>query len=377
MRFTTKAFIICATIVAIVATTLVFVLFPREKTPLTPVSAPLLPVASSSTTALSSTTSSTNPTVTASHPPCLADDEYADYPLDPASPVWTEIAKVPVVISARDKATDMQKFSFQIDNVPRATVQIELHRCHVYILREFQNGPMWSRELWRYDYSGQGAKLVVLLQAENDEIIKDGPHFSSIFHVDPSETYLALDRGSWADPDQAMFVKSLASSDLPDVLTVTGQDILSAKPELSQGRDAEPLGWSSDGKYLWGGSSGVDFSNIVFFRIANLNKNSIGVFGVPSDAVHVQAPRLDTGYLLYVYGPPFAGFADVAQQIYQEWKQAGKKEALYLYNLFTKQKTIVATSDDPSWLFDEYWLSDNQFQYTLPSSATTTYTIAQ
>jgi len=323
---------------------------------------------------VSSTVPSASPSssaASASHAPCLGDDEYADYPLNPIYPSWSKIAKVPVVISIRNKTTGMEKYKFTINDVPPAnSYQLELHQCSVYMLREFQK-PEWSRELWRYNYNGDGA-ILLLLDRDNNS-----PKFSSNFHVDSQEQYVALDYGDLGSSDQATIVKSLVLPDLPDILTIKGQDILKVMPSLSPNRSAEPVGWSSDGKYLWGESSEIDQSRGAYFRINIQNKTSLEAFAMPPDAVHFGPPMLDTGYILYVYGPPFTGIPEVTQQISDEWKKAGKKESLFLYNLFTKQKILVASSDNPYWNFSEHWISDSQFQYALPSGSTTTYTISQ
>ena len=350
--------------------TIGFMLLFKIKTP--PTSTSALPIASSSTTSL------TNSIVPTSHSPCLADDEYVDYPINRQYPEYQKVAQIPVVISVRNKTTKNVKLSFTVENVPSAeSEQLELHKCGVYILREFQQGQLWSRELWRYDYSGQGNKLLILLQTQNGEIIKTGPQFYAYFYIDPDEKYLALDLGPLGSSNQAMIVKNLASPDLPDVLTVTGQDILKAAPSLSQNRSAEPVGWSSDGRYLWGGSGEIDQSNTVYFRINIHDKSNLEVFPMPSDAVYFGPPKLDTGYIIYVYGPPFTGISEETKIVNDEWKKAGKSKSLFLYNLFTKTKILVAASDDPGWYFDEHWLSDTQLQYTLPSGEKKVYTIGQ
>lgn len=321
--------------------------------------------------------SSSSGGASASHGPCLADDEYADYPLDPNYISRLQIAKIPLTISIRDRTTKIEKYKFVVNNVPLSSVQLELHRCGVYVLKEFRNSSTWDQELWKYDYSGQGIKLLVFFEVENNQIVKTGPQFDGSFRIGPSEHYLALDRGPIGSSNQATIVKDLSSSSLPDVFSVNSQDILKIAPDLSQnGRSAEPIGWSSDGKYLWGISSEPDFSNLVYFRIANLDKNSLEIFRLPSDAVHLNGFRIDTGHLLYTYGPPFTGIVQETQQVDAEWQKEGRITSLFLYNLFTKKKTLIASSPKyPEWNFNAYFLSDNQFQYTPPSGATTTYTI--
>lgn len=310
-----------------------------------------------------------------SRQPCLSDNEIADFDYKAGLYDSTGV-KLPsnatTTIFIKDKNTNEELFRFTITDVEINSPSLEIHKCGVYVMRNFdfdkKEGIHKRHELWRYTYD------------KKSEIILTNEVFFKIyglsFLIDPSENYLTLTRYYQGHPDHAVVVKNLKTSQLEDVLIIRPDDIWQKLLQLRKERDVEAIGWSGDGKYLWGGSQ-QNLTDTAYFRINinDKNKETLEVFPMPEDAVHYGPPRVDIGYIWYIYGAPWVGFYEMGEKIYDEWQKEGKKEILYLYNLFTKEKITLAAADDPRWTFKPRWLSDNKLRYQIPSGETKIYEI--
>lgn len=301
-----------------------------------------------------------------SHNPCLADDEIADFDYNLAQYESTGV-KLPdnatTTIFVKNKNTNEELFRFTINNVPVHSPSIEIHKCGVYVIRNFdldeEKGFYKRKELWYYQYDGSKRMLI------GNESRKNHLYSFSGFRVDPSESFLALDRAYLGHSDHAVVIKKLKTSQLEDILTIKPDDIWQRYPQLNKERNIGVVGWSSDGKYFWGASQSQTDTTYFRININDKNKESLEVFVMPDDAVHHGPPRLDTGYIWYIYGPPWLGFYELQQEAYKEWKKAGNKKTLFLYNLFTKEKIKLVEVDDPSWNFMPRWLSDTELRYRI------------
>jgi hypothetical protein len=309
------------------------------------------------------------------HSTCLSDNEIADFDYDVDLYNNTGI-KLPInsttTIYIKNKDTGQEIFKFLISNVQTGSPSIEVHKCGVYVIRNFdldeKKGLYKRHELWRYTYDGNSTVIL-----PNDVFLK---LYSLNFKVDPTDTFLALQKFYPGHPEAAIVIKNLNSPQLEDVLIISPNDILRKLPQLSKERYIfDVVGWSSDGKYLWGVSQGT--TDTVYFRINIIDKHkeNLEVFVMPKDAIHYGPPRVDTGYIWYIYGPSWVGIHEIQEQIYEEWRKENKKKILYLYNLFTKEKIKLAEVDDPAWNFGPRWLSDNELRYQLPSGETKIYKI--
>ena len=103
----------------------------------------------------------------------------------------------------------------------------------------------------------------------------------------------------------------------------------------------------------------------------------LDVLPVPSGTSGGTALNPEYGYVTYDTGPGWIGIDVIAEQVYDEWRKEGKKIDFYLYNLFTKEKTLLATIDDPSWSFKPQWLSDTELRYELPTGEKKIYKIEE
>jgi hypothetical protein len=295
------------------------------------------------------------------HSPCLGDDETADFISD--ENFGFKYPKFPVVIVVRNKDTGKEKFSFPIDDVSSAYHPLELYKCNIYVIKEFNydrkrlkplNG--YKVELWKYDYNGTGGKIL------------DFYDYSYDFRVDPTEIYIALIRGGYVErPDYALVIKNLNSQN--NDFELFYQSLLKEHPDILGTFGLRT--WTKKGDYFWAdvfAGAAID----AFLRISR-NDWKVDVlrpFGVSSVTVNWE-----TGYATYDTGPGWIGIDIVKEQVYDEWRKEGKKIDFYVYNLFTKEKTLLATIDDPAWSFKPQWISDTELQYEVPSGEKKIYKI--
>lgn len=304
---------------------------------------------------------------------CLTSDEIADfdYNIDLYSSRGVKIPyQSTTTIYIRNKNTNKEIFRFTISDVYTNSDSLEIHKCGVYVIRNFdldEKKDFYKRhELWRYTFNGEGKILM-----NNEELLPYDP----IVRVDLFENYLALTQYYLGHPDHAIVIKNLKIPQLEDILIIRPIDIWQNSPQLNKERRIGVVGWSKNGKYLWGGSeSQTDYA---YFRINidDREKKNLEVFPMPDDAVNYGPPQVDTGYIWYIYGPVWTGIHEISEQIYEEWRKENKKENLYLYNLFTKEKFLLSSIDDPSWNFKPKWISDTELEYELPTGERKIYKI--
>lgn len=79
--------------------------------------------------------------------------------------------------------------------------------------------PNYTTELWRYNYTSRGEKILKLLKPENAP-----DNFSSDFRIDDTETYLALVRSWVGDPEYALVIKNLKAGE--DIFELRLEDLI-------------------------------------------------------------------------------------------------------------------------------------------------------
>ena len=323
-----------------------------------------------------SNSSSTKTQAIVGHEPCLHDDEYADYPLDPKYDKATLLPKLPLIVSIRDKKRSEEKFKFQIDDVFFSAHPLELKKCNVYVMREFNYDSKagkalsgFSQEIWSYAYNGQGKKLITLAKKGTDG--KEEVSYQFYFHINENESYITLTRGYLGSKDYAVVVKDLKT--LNDVFVLTWDNLVNnygiSKSEIGSGswvdNDTFPV-FVTDGAAAW--------DEVVVHKDKD-NKWNFVIYKFPDDANSVTAYNPDGYWIAYNNGPGWIGVVEVEQEVYKQWRDEGKKISLFVYNLATKQKITLATIDDPGWSFKTKWLSATELQYILPSGEKKIFTI--
>lgn len=313
------------------------------------------------------------------HPPCLGKNEIVDFPVNEYySNERFKYPKFPLVIYIRDKNTNKEKFKFQIDNV-RENYISEIYKCGIYVIRQFNYDPQkikqgltqdpgYREELWKYDYSGKGESLLLLAEKPKDFI----SYYDPDFRVDPQEIYVALLRGGYPErPDYALVIRNFNLK--VDSFILSYQDLLKKHPELTGYFGLES--WTKNGDYFWGDLS-IAANEIAYLRILR-DIWRLDILPAPAGTLGGTAFNPEYGYITYDTGPGWIGIDVVAEQIYEEWRKAGKKIDFYLYNLFTKEKTLLATIDDPSWSFKPKWISDTELEYEIPNGEKKIYKIEE
>lgn len=294
------------------------------------------------------------------HPPCLSDNETVDYTIN-----WRQYTG-PVDIIIKDEGTGKEIYKFIIESVLYAAYPIQPRRCGVYVLRIFDYDPTNiiksasknRYEIWYYAYNGEGQSLLFL-----------GKDFNLEFSVDFLEIYLALIKGYLGREDFATVIKEITTRN--DVFSLEHKDIVNKYPDLIGvfGLD----GWTKDSRYFWGRIS-YGANVLGYFRIER-DTWKVDILPVSERILGGTAFNPEYGYVTYDTGPGWIGIDVIAEQIYDEWRKEGKKIDFYLYNLFTKEKTLLATVDDPSWSFKPHWLSDTELEYELPTGEKKVYKI--
>jgi len=295
-------------------------------------------------------------------PPCLLDNEKVDYDIN-----WRQTVG-PVDIVMKDKESEREIYKFTIESVLYAAYPIQPRKCGVYALRIFDYDPADiiksasenKYEIWHYVYDGEGQILFSL-----------GRDFNLEFKVDFLEAYLALIKGYLGQTDFAIVIKEIATNN--DVFSLEHKDIISKYPGLIGvfGLD----GWTKNSRYLWGRIS-YGANILGFFRIER-DAWKVDIFPLTERILGGTAFNLEYGYVTFDTGPGWIGIHEVAEQVYDEWRRQGKIVELYVYNLFTQEKFLVATSSDPSWHGTPRWRSDTELEYSLPSGEKKIYKISE
>jgi hypothetical protein len=291
------------------------------------------------------------------HSPCLSAGEEVEYQVQ-----RNEDGPSSAKIFIKEKNTNKIIFGFQIENiVPNHYHPYEIHRCGIYLVREFnvdyKKGkplPNFRMEVWRYWYNGIGEKLV----EEND------------FRVDPLERYIVVEQSYLGQPDYALVIKDLSTKE--DIFVLTLNDIKNINPEVQLG--SFNLGkFTEDGRYLWG-TLFIGALDTAYYRI-ELDTWKTEVFSPPPD-IPSGAERATnfTGWLAYADITSFTGLEGITEQIEEKARREGRMKNLWIYNFFTKEKIKIASAD-PGWRFNLKWISDTELEYYLPSGERKIYKI--
>jgi len=301
-----------------------------------------------------------------SHPPCLSDNETVDYTIN-----WRQDV-TPVDIIIKDKKSGNEISRFSINSILPVYYPVQPRKCGVYVLRVFnynpeinKQAPGYRDEIWKYDYSGKGEPLLLLSEKPKEFI----SYYSLVFQVDPREIYIALVRGYLEREDYALVIKDLNLR--VDSFVLLRQTLFEKYPDLLGYFGLES--WTKNGDYFWGDLS-IGANEIAYLRILR-ELWELDVLPAPAGTLGGTAFNPEFGYVTYDTGPGWIGIHEVAEQVYDEWRKAGKKVDFYLYNLFTKEKILLATTTDPSWSFKPKWLSNLELEYYLPSGERKVYKI--
>jgi hypothetical protein len=302
---------------------------------------------------------------------CLGKDEIALYNIKNKN-----ILADDVEVYIKEKKTNLQKSNFLIDDIFSSATPIEVHQCGVYVMKMFnydyhttKQKPGFRIELWKYSYDNQGKQVALL--AKNAQISGTYYNYYSYdFRVDPTESYIALDRSYAGSPTHAFVIKNLKT--LKDDFILPVKDILD-KYLSAAGGSSDLNSWTKDGRYFWGNL--FDGANVLAFIRIETKTWRWDVFPAPAGAMGGDALNPERGLVTYHLGAPWTADADFDQMYREQWKKEGKKVPFYVYNLITKEKTLLAEIDDPTWYFKPKWISDTELEYYLPGDKRGVYEV--
>lgn len=306
---------------------------------------------------------------------CLKKNQQADFKIE-------RLGKYPSVeynmgsaeIIIKDNGNEILKF--RIDNIvnPSHYHPLEIHKCNVYVMKGFNFDytkskalPGFSVELWKYQYNGSGERIFEL--AGEDDRGKAEIYYSNDFRIPTDEKYLVLEKGYLGKDDYALVIKDLNTTQ--DVFEFSTKSVAQQYPDRVGSFGM--LEWTNDSRYFWGDIFDGAY-DLAYFRIDVQNWKA-EIFEAADGSMGGMPLNINTGYVPIQPGLVWTGDVESTQELKQKEMQEGKKSSLYLYSLFTKEKVLIETTDEPQFFFKPNWLSDTELQYILPSGETKIFTI--
>lgn len=296
------------------------------------------------------------------HDTCLADNEVVDYEIEKKGGTLGLVK-----VSIYDKESNTKSFNFVIDNIRKNYHPIEIHKCGIYVIRMFnydykktKQDPGYKAELWKYTYDGNGESMFLLHEKTDENEYKS--YFATDFRINLTETYLVLQRSYAGTSSYALIVKNLKTRE--DVFVFPIRNI-----EGNIGLRE----WTKDSRYFWADIF-IGAYVLGFIRIDTINWDT-EIFEVPEGILGGSALNIERGYITRHPGHVWLGIKQAVEQEKQEWQEQGKVSSLYIYNLFTKEETLIATTEEPLWFFKPKWISDTELEYELPSGEKKIYSI--
>ena len=304
------------------------------------------------------------------HTECLGENEQADFKVERLGKYPSvEYDKGFIEIMVKKLTSDKKITGFKIDNIinPSHYHPAEIHKCGIYVIREFNYSPKtrrstlnYSNDLWKYNYKNEG--MEILKFSFTDSSGKYNSFYNDDFRIDSTENYVVLERGYLGKDDYSLVVKNLETKE--DIFVLSANEIQKRNPNLAGGFDMRE--WSKDGRYFWGDIFDGAYVN-AYFRIDTQNWKP-DIYEALDGTGGGDALNVETGYVTYHKDIiPWTGDAEFDEINKEKWLKEGKKVHFYIYNLFTKKQIFLEIFDDPTWFTKPKWLSDTELQYELPS----------
>ena len=306
---------------------------------------------------------------------CLADDEIASYLLSKEHHPDAKVPQSPIVIQVTNKDTGKEKSSFQIDDTESIHHHsVELHRCWVYVMRTFnydpkksEQNPGYRKELWKYDYNGNGEAIILLAEKPKEFI----SYYSYDFRVDPFEKYIVLAKGYFGEDDYTLVIKNIEAKE--DVFVLPIKEITDKYPDVVGSIRLND--WSDDGRYFW-----FDL-HIGAIRLGFVHVDTItwkaDIFPAPENTMGGDALNFDTGYVTSHPNYIYFGVYELEQEEKEKRRKEGVGQEIYVESLITKERHFVDKTDEPLWFFKPKWISETELEYYLPLGEKRVYEIGE
>lgn len=266
----------------------------------------------------------------------------------------------------------LTKSSFVIGNVFQNYHPLEKHSCAIYVIRQFNfdeknSAPRFGFEtsFWKYSYDGHGEKLFNFINFDDVIYNRAGKNtFGYDFRVSPNERYVALKRGYMGGEVQEVVVKDLSDKDFKEVFVLSMKDINVREPDIVG--SISFLDWSRDGRYLWIYIFDAAYP-VAYVRI-DFTNFAWQVFTADKDALGGDVLNYDTGLVTISEGADWIPDEEFQALEKEERRKTGIGSALYIQNLFTKEKQLVTEVEEPLWYSKPKWISDTELEYTMPDN---------
>lgn len=246
-----------------------------------------------------------------------------------------------LIVNIRDKKTGEEKFFTKItDAYLEHYHSKELLKGNLYIIRRIgydgYSDENWMDELWKYSSNGSSTKLYSAKGLD--------------FRVSSDGKYIAI------DDDGTLKLIDVAGNGKAEF----SEESIAALEPLADGGTQTLIDWSYRGE-LWGGLYDEEWPKI-FYKV-NTSNWQIKTYNVSNLEFHNEF-ELNVNNGKFVYSD-FPAFFDEGPEAIKKFEAEGKtKVNLYLYDLNTKQKEIINTSDSKS--FEPRWLDSNKLEYKDP-----------
>jgi hypothetical protein len=301
---------------------------------------------------------------------CLKKGERADFTNDKSS----RNGNIEVIIYGDD---NKKNGSVVISDVPLTHYYpIEIHKCSVFAIRQFnldydtnEGKPGFEESLWKYDYSGNGKKVLVFGSKDMNGVYSSA--YSYDFRIDPEEKYVSLIQGDFKKIPNALTIKDIKTGNT--VFELLYNDLVKKYPTI--GGDFGLQDWIEGGNVFFADVFDGAWES-AFIRI-DKNTWKYEVLLVPSNLVAGVERRInEKGYLAYTDIPTFTGSEEMSESIIADAIKEGKKKNLFVADLRTGEiKKIAETSPDKR--FEMEWISNTELQYTLLDGTKKTFSITQ
>lgn len=303
---------------------------------------------------------------------CLADDEIASYEIKKEKDLT--YSEATVIISVKNKNTNLEKYDFKIHNVRENYHPVEVHKCGVYIVRMFNYNPKKSKqdpgyrkELWRYDYNGNG-EILILLAEKPKEFIS---YYSPDFRVNSTEIHIALERGYLGKDNHALIIKNIKTKE--DAFVFLIKEIIDKYPDIIGSTRLD--GWSDDGRYFWFDTH-AGAMRLGFVRIDTITWKA-DIFPAPENVMGGDALNFDTGYVTVHPYNKWYGIYEIEQVEKKKMREESIDSEIYIESLITGKRHFVDKTDEPLWFFKPKWISETELEYYLPSGEKKVYEIVE
>ncbi len=204
---------------------------------------------------------------------------------------------------------------------------------------------------------------------------KSTHYYGLAFSIDPTETYISLERSYLDKPDYALVIKNIKTGKDEYVLTLA--DLLKKYPTAAGSFDVGQWRTKPDGKLVLAGHLYQDRYKPAFYQL-EAGTWKLRVWLTPEDfsGYGEYAMPQYSPYLAYTDFDVFGGIDIIEDQVFADKVARGDTEHLIVVNLETGAREIIAEiSLVRNYRFNLKWISEDTLHYTMPDGEVRIYKI--